>query len=79
MKVTILKVTRSILKSGEVAYRAQVLGEVLEFGDVMPSSFSVSLEPAQFEQLKGFEGKTVELDLIFPKPNFPVKLKKVKG
>jgi len=76
MKAQILQVDASAnKKSGEMQYAMTILSQFLSFGQVRPATAQVKLDSDSYEKYKQHEGKEVDLNIIMPLPDYPLRLK----
>lgn len=75
MKIKVLDCAQNVKKgTGEISYSLIGLGDFSNFGKLQPASCEIRLTSEQFEQYKNQVNKYIELDLIFPKPTFPLTI-----
>ena len=74
MKFTLLDLQEKVSKDGDVSYNATVLGKVVDYGTIKPATIDVSVDSRSYVAMKPFVGKDIELDIVIPKPQYPLKL-----
>lgn len=61
--------------TGEISYYARALADFVEFGKIKPATFDLKLPNSDYvDKLKQHLGKKVDLDVLIPKPNYPLEL-----
>jgi len=66
-------------KDGITKFRAVVIGDVLDFGVQKKTSFELDLDSAQYNSLKPFLGKDIDVEVTLPRPQFPLKAVKLSA
>jgi len=76
MKFQILEANERVHpETGEVKRYIRALGQFSEYGAVHFSTVDIQVENEElFKKLAQMQGKEVELEPIFPKPQYPLKL-----
>ena len=76
MKLSILDVQENVnKKTGEMKYKAIALGKFSSYGNTQPATVEITLNQEQFDKLKTYKDKVVDLDIVIPLPTFPLSLK----
>lgn len=76
MKLNLLDVQETLnKKSGEMRYKAIALGTFSSYGNSQPATVEITLQSDEYNKLKAFKGKEVDLDIVIPLPAFPLSLK----
>ena len=76
MKAQILQVdSRENKKTGEISYDMTVLSDFVSYGVLRPSTVQVKLDSTSFAKYSEYIGKTVEIDVLIPLPDYPLYLR----
>lgn len=80
MKVRILEVENSInSKTSLPVYRANVIGYFSSFGKTKLSTVDITLtDYKQYEEFSKLVDKEIDIDVVIPKPTFPLTLNNYK-
>ena len=66
---------RTNSETGEVTRYIRALGDFVEYGEVKKSTVDVKVNnKALYEKLLENKNKTVDLDVLVPKPQYPLEL-----
>ena len=61
-------------KDGIKYYYVNGLGDFYQFGKMKKATVDIEINKAYYDKLKEMIGKTVDLDVLIPKPTYPLKL-----
>jgi len=76
MKVQIIEVLSNLNKDGVMVYKMGVMGTFTDYGKPRLKVVDVTLTSGEFELYNKNVGKTMDVDLVMPVPQFPLTIRK---
>ena len=76
MKVQIIEVLSNLNKEGVMVYKMGVMGTFIDYGKLRLKVIDVTLTLGEFELYNKNVGKTMDVDLVVPVPQFPLTIRK---
>jgi len=62
------------VKDDKKSFYVVAITDLIDYGQIKKGSVEIQVTPAQYEQLKNAIGKVADLDIVLPKPQYPIKV-----